>query len=161
MEVGLGSYGATRNRYSNESTITFLRQLVAENPKADLAKLIKLYDEKAAEDADWRMAAVREAVTNEYRNMTLQLKKEKTREEKQQSVERTQKIVAQVKADIIKTVWINELMPNGKRMRFCTQDYMWKLGGAYRAVGKQGSKKLVGQVFDQNAVQEKFKGLTS
>ena len=57
-------------------------------------------------------------------------------------------------------ILLNQEMPNGKRARNCTLDYMHRLGGAYRKVGKAGSQKLVGSVYDEAGYRDRLRGVT-
>ena len=48
-----------------------------------------------------------------------------------------------------KIILLNQEMPNGKRARNCTLDYFYRLGGAYRKIGKRGDKTLIGTKYTE------------
>jgi len=58
-----------------------------------------------------------------------------------------------------KIILLNQEMPNGKRLRFCTLDYLYRLGGVYKAAGKKGSQKRVGEIYSEEQFRSKMKGI--
>lgn len=57
-------------------------------------------------------------------------------------------------------ILLNQEMPNGMRARFCTLGYMFRLGGAFKRIGKEGSTRLVGAVYNEDEYRKKLQGLT-
>jgi hypothetical protein len=165
METAIGYRAATRQSWRDETGMKeLITRLLDEFPRASLEEIIDKFDERAEVEAEYRKAAVEYAVVTTWNNLERQrataglarpnpVPPEVRAERSQQS----EKLVQSVKEQII---LLNQEMPNGKRSRYCTLDYMYRLGGAYRRVGKQGSQKLVGQVYDEGKYRAKLKGLT-
>jgi hypothetical protein len=55
-----------------------------------------------------------------------------------------------------KIIALNLEMPNGKRARFCSLDYFYRLGGAYRRVGKKGDHSLIGSKYNEQQFRSKL-----
>jgi len=54
-----------------------------------------------------------------------------------------------------KILLLNQEMPNGKRMRYCTGAEMAKFGKGYKRIAKKvGSTKIVGSVLDESQVRD-------
>lgn len=53
---------------------------------------------------------------------------------------------------------LNYAMPNGFLARHCTLDYVHGIGEGWRRVGKAGSLKKVGEVYDEAELRKKFYG---
>lgn len=155
----LGTHGATRQSWSRESIRVIYAELKAEHPKADHSRMVKLLAERLEEE-DARKAAADYIVTacenaqvgyekrDERRSGT---HRRRTAQERQKEDEEVEAAAESIKDQIM---FLNQEMPNGKRMRYCTGAEMDKFGKAYQRIAKRvGSTKMVGSVLNEKEVR--------
>lgn len=166
MTLHVGTLPATRQTWKAKTARDLLADIISQYPSSREDKWRREFISAVRTDDDYLEAvcdyafdaamlarsrqatAARAAPTAEVRAVTAQ----RRADEAKAHAER----VSFVKEQII---LLNQEMPNGKRARFCTLDYMFRLGGAFRRIGKQGSTKLVGEAFSEEQYRAKLKGL--
>jgi hypothetical protein len=154
----------TKQTWRNKPVRELFAEIATANPQADEERLRKLFREQAMADSEYLTAIIDYAFDAAWRAYERQVEvipptaqqkamaATKKASELQAHAERVEYIKEQI-------ILLNQEMPNGKRARYCTLDYMYRLGGAYRRVGKQGSQKIIGTVYDEEAYRNKFSGL--
>jgi hypothetical protein len=154
----------TRQTWRGKPVRELFAEIIAAHPGANETKLRREFQEAARADMEFLDAIIDYAFDAAFRAYQMQI-------EKASVTVAARAAAAAKRASDLKThaarvefikeqvVLLNQEMPNGKRARNCTLDYMFRLGGAYRKVGKAGSQKLVGTVYDEPAYRAKLRGL--
>lgn len=163
------SQGSQHQSWHRTSMRVLLLEMIEKHPKANPERLVRLFLERAREDDDHLTAAVEYAVINTYQ--ALERKKIGYRpeaaprsppaspspEEKGRRARETEEQAEKIVAQIIR---LNEIMPNGKRMRFCSGSEMivmgnerTKEGAAWIKIGKKAGTKMVGQALNEEQVK--------
>lgn len=164
MTIMVGSLPQTRQTWRGKPVRELFAEIVAKYPTADEDKLRKHFREEAMTDPEYLDAILDYAFDAAWRAYERQA--DVAPPTAQQKAMAAEKRAAELKAHAEKVEYVKEQiillnleMPNGCRARNCTLDYMFRLGGAYRRIGKQGSKKLVGAVYDEETYRKKLQGL--
>ena len=136
-----------------------------EGRKSALCKAIDIA-QAALADGEYLDAIIDYAFDAAFRAYDRQAKYEPPTARERATVATQKAVALQAHAERVqyikeKIILLNQEMPNGMRARNCTLDYMYRLGGAYRRIGKQGSKKLVGSVYDEGTYRTKLQGLAA
>jgi hypothetical protein len=155
----------TRQTWRNKPVRELFAEIAGANPRASEDMLRKRFREAALEDTDFLDAIIDYAFDAAFRAYERQAESEPPTAQSMATVAAQKAADLQAHAERVafvkeQIILLNQEMPNGKRARYCTLDYMYRLGGAYRQVGKQGSQKAVGVVYSEEAYRKKLKGLT-
>jgi len=166
MEMTLiGSLPQTRQTWRDKPVRELFSEIASSHPNAGEETLRRHFRKMARADEDYLDAIIDYAFDAAFRAYERQVEKQpvsaqdraisaaKRAEALQVHAERVEFIKEQI-------IMLNQEMPNGKRARNCTLDYMFRLGGAYKKIGKRGSQKLVGSVYDEAGYRKKLQGLT-
>jgi hypothetical protein len=164
MNMMVGNLPQTRQTWRGKPVRELFAEIVAKEPHASEDKMRKRFREEAMADPEYMEAILDYAFDAAWRAYGRQTENEP--QTAQQKASAASKRAAELQAHAEKVEYIkeqiillNQEMPNGKRARYCTLDYMFRLGGAYRRIGKQGSQKIVGTVYDEAAYRKKLNGL--
>jgi hypothetical protein len=159
MSLEVGTYGAKRQTWKVKTIRELLTGLLAEHPSANEQKLRQVFIDAVRNDEDYFAAVCDYAFDNA---MAARVKRP-VAESSERQADRAQQRANEAKLHAEKVSYIkeqivllNQELPNGKRARFCTLDYLFKLGGAYRRVGKRGSQKLVGETYSETQYRAKL-----
>lgn len=164
MLMEVGSLGATRQTWRNKTIREVLADLVERNPRASEDRLRALFAECVRDDDEYLSAVIDYAFDNTYRARVRQEARqpvsaigraeqlEARAQEARQHAERVEYIKERI-------ILLNQEMPNGMRARNCTLDYMYRLGGKFKTVGKPGSRKTVGETYTEDQYRAKLKGV--
>jgi hypothetical protein len=169
MELNLGKVGATRQSWSRANLRVQILKIKADHPDTDHDAVVRLLAERIRNDDNLLVAAADYVVTNAEDALQAYERRAKnppaspppseqvTLEKKRQIDEKVEQIKAQV-------LMLNEIMPNGKRMRFCTGTEMVKMGNerskegaVWLRIGKKAGTQLVGQALNEEQVRAMFK----
>jgi hypothetical protein len=164
MELQLGQLAATKQTWRHTTVRELVADLIAQKPGASDDRLRAAFKAAVRADDDYFDAvtdyafdaALRAIRTQKHTPPVTADEKAKRARVKAREAASHAKAVAYVKEQII---LLNQELPNGKRARFCTLDYLYSLGGAYRAAGKKGSTKLVGQEYSEAQYRAKLSGV--
>lgn len=160
MEVNLGRKAATLQRWDRKLNIAaIIKEIQDEHPRVTSeAKLVQLLVERAREDEETLTAAMEYAVHNTLSAQEGYVRREQARRPPstpEQRQQRSEEIATAAKVAAQQILLLNQEMPNGKRMRFCTGEEMGKFGSGYTRIAKKvGKTKMVGAVLDEKAVRE-------
>lgn len=155
MEMNLGSKAATQQSWDREITIrAIIKEIQDENPRASEKRLVQLLTDRMRDDDDALIAAAEYAVKNAIGAQQNYASRARYSPTPQQRAQREAEIEKAAKAGAAQILFLNFIQPNGKATRFCSGDYIAKLGGGWVKVGKKAGKKLVGQVFDEAALRK-------
>jgi hypothetical protein len=161
MEMSGLQYAATKQTWRKDMTIReIFAEIVDSNPRGSEASWRKAFLEELKNNVDALHAAsdyAFDGCLRAYHSM-------KTHERTKKMVAKAQEkqnaeIVAE--AAVIKetVILLNMEMPNGKRARNCSLDYFYRLGGAYRKIGKRGDKTLIGAKYNEAEFRAKLSEL--
>jgi hypothetical protein len=157
METHFGVHGATYQSWHGDAIRVIVREIQDEKPKASEKELATLLAERLQEDPHAAKAAATYIIKNmvdAQRGYEERAKARRERNSPQSRAERSAKIDEAVDAGVNRILLLNFPQPNGKRTRHCTLDYLFRLGGAYRSVGKKGSKTLAGEIYDEDSFRK-------
>lgn len=164
MNMMLGSLPQTRQTWRGKPVRELFAEIIAKEPQAGEDKLRKRFREEAMADSEYLEAIIDYAFDAAWR--AYERHGDPTPPTAQQKAAAAAKRAAELQAHAEKVEYIkeqiillNQEMPNGKRARYCTLDYMYRLGGAYRRIGKQGSSKLVGTTYNEDEYRKKLQGV--
>lgn len=157
----LGNLPQTRQTWRNKPIRELFAEIADANPNASEDTLRKLFRKEALVDGEYLDAIVDYAFDAAYRAYERQAnaapltahERAETATNRAAELQAHAERVQYIKEQII---LLNQEMPNGRRARHCTLDYMYRLGGAFRRVGKRGSQKAVGSVYDEDAYRKKL-----
>ena len=165
MELNLGSRGATTQSWERDTWRVAFKEVLDANPGASEKILCNLMVEVARDD----LVVLRSAIAINVRNSLEALEGYKRRQEErevqrevkapppqrtpEQIAERQAEIATAVRKDIETILQLNQIMPNGKRLRYCTGIEVTAWGKGYAAIGKRAGHKLIGEVLDEQAVR--------
>jgi hypothetical protein len=156
MDINLGTRGATRESWERDAYRIAFREVQEAHPRAGEAKLVQLMVERCEDDRDLLIAANRYGVRNclnaqgEYMRRAASPREQPTQEELQQEQE---EIKQQAKKDAATVLYLNWLMPNNKRLRFCEGNYVAKVCAPMAKAGKKAGNKLMGQVYSEEELR--------
>lgn len=161
----VGSYPQTRQTWRNKPVRELFAEILAANPGASEEKLRRRFRDQAMADEDYLIAIIDYAFDAARRAYERLAQSEPITAEQKAANARKRATEFEAHAERVRYVkeqiiLLNQEMPNGKRARFCSLDYMYRLGGAYRRIGRRGDSKLVGQVYDEASYRAKLGGLT-
>ena len=169
-EHEVGTLAATRQTWKSVSVRDIFIEVIEANPDAGEDKLRRKFRALVESDADYLNAVADYAFDNALnahrkhaaaQSAAARAQKAAVRAERAQVVAHDARVhadrVEYVKQQII---LLNQEMPNGKRMRFCTLDYIYNLGGAYKRLGERGSQKLVQDKYNEDQLRARMTGLT-
>jgi hypothetical protein len=164
MNMMVGNLPQTRQTWRNKPVRELFAEIVAANPQATEDMLRRRFREAAKADDEYLDAILDYAFDAAWRAYERQAEIEPPTAQQKASLAAKKAAELQAHAEKVEyikeqIILLNQEMPNGKRARYCTLDYMFRLGGAYRRIGKQGSQKLVGTVYDEAAYRKKLQGL--
>lgn len=162
--VMVGDLPQTRQTWRDKPIRELFAEIVAANRDAGQDRLRRLFRKEALADTEYLDAVIDYAFDAAWRAYDRQINKEPptASDRASQATKRAAELQAhaeQVRYVKEQIILLNQEMPNGQRARNCTLDYMYRLGGAYRLVGKRGSSKTVGTVYDEAAYRKKLQGL--
>lgn len=164
MNMMVGNLPQTRQTWRGKPVRELFAEIIAKEPQGGEDRLRRRFREEAMADPEYLEAIIDYAFDAAWRAYERQV--EIIPPTAQQKAQAAEKRAAELKAHAEKVEYVkeqiillNQEMPNGKRARYCTLDYMYRLGGAFRRVGKQGSQKLVGTVYDETEYRKKFQGV--
>lgn len=161
----IGNLPQTHQTWRDKPVRELFSEIVASHPKAGEDTLRRHFMEKAKSDDDYLEAIIDYAFDAAFRAYQRQAEREPPTAQARASSALRRAADLQAHAERVEyikeqIILLNQEMPNGKRARYCTLDYMYRLGGAYRNIGKRGSQKLVGSVYDETAFRKKLQGCT-
>jgi SpoVK/Ycf46/Vps4 family AAA+-type ATPase len=157
----VGKLAATRQTWKRNTVRELVAEIMSEKPGGDERQWRKAFRDAVEQDEEYLIAvcdyafdaAMHARERQSVRPPTSAEQKAVAAQQRATAAVDHAKLVSAIKEQII---LLNQEMPNGQRVRFCTLDYMWRLGGAYRRVGKQGSRKLVGQTYSEETYRAKL-----
>ncbi len=161
MEIQSGNHlAATKQTWRNKAMTVreLFAQVVEANPRGSDTTWRKAFLEMVKDDGD-ALEAVSDytfdACLRAYVGIKTHERTKKSVIKKQKAVEEG---VAEEAASFIKEkiILLNQEMPNGKRARNCTLDYFYRLGGAYRKLGKHGDRTLIGTKYNETEYRAKL-----
>jgi hypothetical protein len=165
MEVNLGSKGATYQSWFRDAVRVAFRELQEQHPKAGERKLAQLLGDRARDDPEIFDAAMEYIAHNMLNAQEGYVRREQERvqlarpkrsaEERQQENE---ELSRQAKEAAAKILYLNMEMPNGKRLRYCTGDYVAKVCAPLAKLGKKAGNKLMGQAYNEEDIRKEIKG---
>lgn len=162
----VGKLGATRQTWKQKNIRDVFADIKTSHPSASENKLRREFRSIVRNDDDLIDSVIDYAFDNAF--LTYERHKARTQEPlsaearadraeiRAKEAREAAKKVEYIKEQII---LLNQELPNGKRARFCTLDYLYKLGGAYKNAGKKGSCKLVGQAYTEEEYRQKLRGV--
>lgn len=160
--IEVGRLGATRQTWKHKSVRDILSEIIADCPNGSEKALRRLFAKAVKDDEEYLSAVIDYAFDNAimaYRRQrhapdsaTVAAKAEHKAREARQHADR----VAYIKEQVI---LLNQEMPNGQRLRYCTLDYVYRLGGAYKKIGQLGNTKIVGERYNEDQLRAKMVGL--
>lgn len=165
MEAAIvGTLPQTRQTWRGKPVRELFAELVSKFPGATEDALRRQFREQAVNDQDYLDAIIDYAFDAAWRAYERQAEREPITAAQRASVAASRAADLKAHAERVEyikeqIILLNQEMPNGKRARNCTLDYMYKLGGAYRKIGKQGSTRLVGAVYNEEQYRKKLGGL--
>lgn len=165
MQLHTGIQAAKRQTWKHKSARDLLADIIAAHPNAREEKWRREFVKAVQDDAEYFEAICDYAFDAAMRaRSNARTPVEPTAADRAALLKRRadEAIAHAEKVSFVKEqiILLNQEMPNGKRARNCTLDYMYRLGGAFKRVGEQGSDKLVGTMFDEETYRQKLKGLT-
>ncbi len=163
MEIHSANHLAATKQTWRNKVITvreLFAQIVEANPRGSETTWRKAFLETVKDDTD-ALEAISDytfdACFRAYVSIKTHERTKKTvvQQKKQKAAESA---VAEEAASFIKEkiILLNQEMPNGKRARNCTLDYFYRLGGAYRKLGKQGDRTLIGAKYNETEYRAKL-----
>lgn len=159
MEVVAGSLAATRQTWRKKTVRELLADIIRDAPNAGEEKLRRLFRDSVREDEEYFLATVDYAFDAALRALLNQQDRQpisaaKRAEQAAASAQRAAAHAKVVKGIQEQILLLNQEMPNGKRMRFCTGAEMATFGEGYRRIAKKVGTKTVGTVLDEAQVRE-------
>lgn len=155
---------ATKQTWRNKAVTVreLFAQIVDANPRGSETTWRKAFIEMAKDDGD-ALEAISDYTFDACLRAYVSIKThERTKKSvsKQLKQKAGEEAVAEEAASFIKEkiILLNQEMPNGKRARNCTLDYFYRLGGAYRKLGKQGDRTLIGNKYNEAEYRAKLEG---
>lgn len=153
METELYRSAFAAQSWHRASVRSLLAALIDEHPAATEQDLINKFASRAREDEEYLLAAIEYAVVQNLQ--TLQRRKIVDPVER-----KTQRADLKKAADLVvenikeQILLLNQEMPNGKRLRFCSGAEVAKFGAGYSKIAKKvGPTKLVGAVLSEPEVR--------
>ena len=164
MDLSPGVLPQTRQTWREKPSRELFAELVSRYPRASETTLRKHFHEEALSDNRYLEAIIDYAFDAAWRAYERHVDRPhpSATERASIAVQRAAEMQAhaeRVEAIKEKIILLNQEMPNGKRARYCTLDYMFRLGGAYRRVGKKGSQSFVGAIYDEEKYRAKLQGV--
>jgi hypothetical protein len=167
MEHEIGYQPATKQTWKGDPIRLAVLRLRNEHPRASRQDINKYLAEAAREDDDLLVAIATYAgdLTQNAIEDDERRKRRREQEQERRSSEKAEKAEQQIQQAaekiVARVLYLNELMPNGKRMRHCTGGEMIAMGREHQDVGrkwckigeKTGKTKAVGQVLDEKAIK--------
>jgi len=158
MDTNLGSKGATRQSWFRDAVRVAFKEIQDEHPRASEKKWAKLLGDRSRDepelfDAGWEYIVRNMVDAQEHYARRSQPKPQRTLEERQQEQE---EIKQQAKKDAATVLYLNWLMPNNKRLRFCEGNYVAKVCAPLARAGKKAGNKLMGQVYSEEELRREI-----
>ncbi len=154
--VDTATRGATRQSWARDSIRTIFREIQVEHPKAGHKQLVKLLAERMEEDpgalraaADYIVQICLEALEGYERRQ-----RQHSPVDPAQRAKREAEIAQAAEVAVQQIMLLNQEMPNGKRMRFCTGVEMGKFGKGYQLIAKRCGTKMVGSAMNEDEVRQ-------
>lgn len=160
-----GTLPQTRQTWRGKPVRELFADLINKYPDAGEEALRRHFHEEARNNAEYLDAIIDYAFDAAFRAYARQTEREPVTAAQRASVTAVRAAEARAHAERVEyikeqIILLNQEMPNGKRARNCTLDYMYRLGGVYRKIGKRGSARLVGAVYNEEQYRQKLQGLT-
>lgn len=154
----------TRQTWRRKAHRELFAMIISANQKLDEESLRRLYHREAKADVGYLNAIIDYAFDAAFRAHREQLRAPTAQQVAE--VARVRAVDLQKHADHVESVkrqivLLNQQMPNGKQARYCTLDYMYRLGGVYLRVGKARSQVLVGDAYSEDEYRKKLGGLAT
>jgi hypothetical protein len=152
MEINLGVTGAKRTSFREPNPRDLLRELMEKNPKADEARIRKLFTEAIEEKPEYLPTIIEYFLTNAYRSLTRERDdlSGRSRQEAREQVE-------EMKGKIIGRL-LDLIMPSGKALAQSTGAECAKAGGWFATIAaKVGPSQVVGNVLSEHDLHKLFK----
>jgi hypothetical protein len=139
--VDEGTTGAFRATWRKGNPRSLLRTIIANNPRADEARVHELFWREIEDDKELLRACVEYWADNNYRSLTSEVSTSETKRKKplpvvaaatEQVREKTEQIKEKVKARVeheARIILLDWIMPNEKRLGDCTGRDCTKIGG--------------------------------
>jgi hypothetical protein len=106
------------------------------------------------EDKDAMIASAEYAIYNAIVSQQSYAKPPTPEERQQRAVQRQQTAAEHV----AKILYLNWEMPNSKKLRFCTGDYVAEHCAPLARLGKKAGSKLMGHVFNEEDIHKAING---
>jgi hypothetical protein len=156
----------TRQTWRNKPVRELFAEIREAHPNATEDMLRRRFKEAAREDDEYLDAILDyafDAASRAYEKQTARVaptiqQRANVATQRAAALQSHAERVEYIKEQII---LLNQEMPNGKRARYCTLDYMYRLGGKFRLIGKQGSQKQVGEAYSEETYRAKLGGLAA
>lgn len=164
MEL-VGNLPQTRQTWRSKPIRELFAEIAAASPDAGEDAMRRRFREEALADSDYLDAIIDYAFDAAWRAYERQAKTAPPTARERAEAASKHAATLQAHAERVEyikeqIILLNQEMPNGKRARYCTLDYMYRLGGAYSRIGKKGDQKLVGAVYDETSYRKNLLGLT-
>jgi hypothetical protein len=164
-ELNIGRTGAARQTWRDKNLRELVVEVVTAKPKGTEAQWRQDFRDMVRNDPDYLDAVCDYAFDNAI--VAIRKAQERKSPSAQEQAARAEARAKEARdhAEHVgflkeQVILLNQEMPNGKRLRFCTLDYLYRLGGKYRQIGKINSAKLVGEAYSEGEYRKKLAGLT-
>lgn len=159
MEMNIGHHAATRQSYRDETSMKeFVTRLRDEYPEAGVDEIIRRFAERARGDDHYLNAAVEHSVLNTWNSMERLLRQSIQRPAPHIAAAAKQERETKIQAAVEQIMLLNQEMPNGKRLRYCTREDISKWSAGYERMAKKMKPgQMVGQTFNEDQVKEILK----
>lgn len=167
MEVNTGYRASTRQSWKKKNVRDLVLSIIWENRGASRKGLVRLVVERLREDDEYLTNAGEYIVDLGLESLDRYEREKKRRSPKgrveEAEHERKVKEATERATEAMhqRILYLNEIMPNGKRMRFCSGTEMVKMGeegakqsAAWVKIGKKAGTKLVGQALNEGQVKK-------
>lgn len=164
MEVNLGYRASTRQSWKKKNVRDLVLSIIWENPAASRKDLVRLVVERLREDDEYLVNAGEYIVDLGQESLDRYERNRKCREPAAKAAQK-QKAHEALESVKRKIMWLNEIMPNGKRYRFNKGTEMveqgneaTKNGVKWIKIGKRVGNKMVGEVLSEEQVRKIMEG---
>jgi hypothetical protein len=158
MEMNLGVRGATGDSWRLKSVRNLFATLIDSHPQATETQLVDLCVQRILDDEEYALAAAQYIVRNALQAQEDQKRRTQSNKpapviaaERQEREAKIQQIADQI-------MLLNQEMPNGKRLRYCTREELAGFNKGYdKMIKKMKPGQMVGQAFSEDQVKEIMK----
>jgi hypothetical protein len=163
MESNLGTRATTTQSWSRDNSWRLcFKEIQDAHPQASERELCKLIAEIVLDDQAVLNALIAYGVRNQlaaqegYERRAEEVPyvpRPYTKRTPEQRAEQLAEVEAVAKVALNSILQLNQIMPNGKKLRYCTGTEVAGWGNGYAAIGKRAGHKLIGEVMDEQTVR--------